>query len=312
VLAYDADNAGQNAIQRVYEWERTHDVEVVVAAMPAGADPGQLAKDAPDVLRQAIEGARPFLAFRVDRQLAGADLSTPERRARVADRALAVVAEHPSDLARDEYVMYVADRCHLDAGLLRARLEVLRSDPDERALLLKDRATTTQRPAEEPPRPAPVQRRADPSLRPGLEALKVAVHRPDLVAARLDACLFVDPLQRRTFETLLEAESLGEAVDGADEPVADLLRQLIVEVPEVEVTSLGDPVQAVVAQLVRVATQRALEALMSEVRVTPGGLNEHHATIAEVKRLRMELDAPETAERAAQALVAWLAERERG
>ena len=101
VLAYDADAAGQNATTRVYEWEKTHSAEVVVAAMPPGADPGQMAKDDPEALRVAIANARPFLAFRVDRVLQGADLSAPERRALVADRAMAVVAEHPSDIARD-------------------------------------------------------------------------------------------------------------------------------------------------------------------------------------------------------------------
>ena len=47
VLAYDADSAGQNATQRVYEWERKHEVDVVVAAFPGGSDPGELARTDP-------------------------------------------------------------------------------------------------------------------------------------------------------------------------------------------------------------------------------------------------------------------------
>ena len=42
VLAYDADSAGQNATSRVYEWERRHEVDVVVADLPAGATPAIL------------------------------------------------------------------------------------------------------------------------------------------------------------------------------------------------------------------------------------------------------------------------------
>lgn len=311
VLAYDADSAGQNAIQRVYEWERTHDVEVVVAAMPAGADPGQLAREDPDVLRAAIAEARPFLQFRVDRQFLGADLSSPERRVRVADRALAVVAEHPSDLTRDQYVMAVADRCNLDPAGLRQRLEVLRADPDERALLLKDRSQTSVQPQPERQPTPPRRPRADPSLRPALEALKLAVHRPELVGLRLDASLFVDPVHRAAFEALLDAESLDEAVDHADVLVADLLRQLIVEEPDVEVTALGDPAQAIVVQLVRSATRRALEEMMAKVRVTPANLASYHETMADVKRLQMELDDPSEADAAVATLVAWLAERDR-
>ena len=41
VLAYDADGAGQSATSRVYEWERKHEVDVVVADLPKGSDPGR-------------------------------------------------------------------------------------------------------------------------------------------------------------------------------------------------------------------------------------------------------------------------------
>ncbi len=47
---------------------------------------------------------------------------SPEGRARAAEQALAVIAEHPSELVRDQYVMQVADRCRLDPDQLRARL----------------------------------------------------------------------------------------------------------------------------------------------------------------------------------------------
>ena len=48
VLAYDADAAGQSATSRVYEWERKHEVDVVVADLPGGSDPGELARTDPD------------------------------------------------------------------------------------------------------------------------------------------------------------------------------------------------------------------------------------------------------------------------
>ena len=47
VLAYDADSAGQNAASRVYEWERKHEVDIVVADLPGGSDPGDLARTRP-------------------------------------------------------------------------------------------------------------------------------------------------------------------------------------------------------------------------------------------------------------------------
>ena len=75
VLAYDADAAGQSATSRVYEWERKHEVDVVVADLPGGSDPGELARTDPTALARAIKEARPFLQFRVDRMLKAGDLT---------------------------------------------------------------------------------------------------------------------------------------------------------------------------------------------------------------------------------------------
>ncbi|MEI6701438.1 MAG: toprim domain-containing protein, partial [Actinomycetota bacterium] len=310
VLAYDADAAGQNATTRVYEWEKTHSAEVVVAAMPPGADPGQMAKEDPEALRVAIANARPFLAFRVDRVLLGADLSAPERRALVADRAMAVVAEHPSDIARDQYVMYVSDRCQIDADLLRNRLDQLRRNPEERQALLQDRGTASKKTVEEQAPATTRPLRLDPSLRPGLEALRIAVHFPERVAHRLEPALFLDPVQRRSFEALLEAESLQAAVDDADAEVAALLRQLIVDEPVVDVNDLGDPVEASIVQLVRTAARRSLDRLTARSRVEPASLGELNAEAAKVKRLMELLEFPASTESAEAALVSWITQQE--
>ena len=47
VLAYDADKAGQSAAASVYQWERQHEVDVLVAKLPKGSDPAELAQKDP-------------------------------------------------------------------------------------------------------------------------------------------------------------------------------------------------------------------------------------------------------------------------
>ncbi len=128
VLAFDADGAGQAAAGRFYEWERRLEIDVAVADLPPGSDPGELARTDPGALRAAIEQAKPFLRFRVERILEAAQLDTAEGRAKAADTALAAVAEHPDDLVRDQYLMEVAERCRLEPPQLRDRLERLRSE----------------------------------------------------------------------------------------------------------------------------------------------------------------------------------------
>jgi len=126
VLAFDADSAGQAAAERFYRWEREHDLEVAVADLPPGQDPGDLAQSDPERLLVAVENARPFLRFRLDRVFGGADLSGPEGRARSAERALAIVAEHPDPFTRDQYVMDVASRCRIEPERLRGQLAGVR------------------------------------------------------------------------------------------------------------------------------------------------------------------------------------------
>src|SRR6202034_3254743 len=103
---------------------------------------------------------------------------------------------------------------------------------------------------------------------PGLEALKLAVHRPEDVVDRLHVVLFADGVQRQAFAALLEHDSVHEAVESASPEVASLLRRVIVEEPVPGDPELGDPVDSVVVVMLRDATKRALANLESEARVS--------------------------------------------
>lgn len=129
VLAFDADSAGQAAAERFYRWEREHDLEVAVADLPPGQDPADVAGSDPARLVAAVDGATPFLRFRLDRAFEAADLTSNEGRARAAERALEIVAEHPTDLVRDQYLMDVASRCRVEPDRLRTLLEQVRARP---------------------------------------------------------------------------------------------------------------------------------------------------------------------------------------
>ncbi len=327
VLAYDADSAGQSATSRVYEWERKHEVDVVVADLPGGSDPGDLARTDPGALARAVKEARPFLQFRVDRLLAGGDLTTAEGRARAADAALAAVAEHPDDLVRDQYVMQLADVCRVDTTRLRQRLEHMRAYPGQTDRIggVPGGARRHGRRTEDVPArdgrssaapAAPADPAAPAALRPGpgLEALKLAVHRPDDVADRVHAVLFTDSVQRQAFVALLENDSVHEAVENASPEVASLLRRVTVEEPMKGDPDLGDPVDSVVAVLLRGATRRAMAELERESRASAGD-DQWQIRAGEAAQVRLwldQLDDPSAGRDAADRLVIWLTERDRG
>jgi DNA primase len=338
VLAYDADAAGEAGATRVYEWERHHSVDVAVAALPAGSDPGDLARTDPEALRRAVSEAQPFLRFRIDRALDAADLRTNEGRAKAAEAALEAVADHPNALVRDQYLMVVADRCRLEAASLRTLLDDLvrrgprpvaprdtsaRRDADAgrngaRGNGQDPAAAGDHRGRERPPGatgPAPVNgdrsggraptRHDGDAQRAGLEALRLFVHRPESLAGRLHPFLFGDERQRAAFAALSRATSLHEAIRGAEEDspdVAVLLHRLAVEEPAADADD-------VVVQLVWIASRRALAGLESEVRLSPGALAQLAPVTARVSRDVQELEDREGASAAAERLVAWLVER---
>ncbi|MYA40532.1 MAG: DNA primase [Gemmatimonadetes bacterium] len=286
VLAFDADAAGAAAAGRVYAWEREFDLEVLVADLPAGKDPGDLGSSEPEALREAIENALPFLQFRVDRTLASADLSSIESRARAAERAVAVVNEHPDPMVRDPHVVQIADRCHVDPDLLRR----LGSD---RPNMARARAA----------RGEPGGGSVDDQLTPEDEALRLAIHQPDEVAGQLHATMFGDPVHREAFVALENEAGVMEASDCVSQPAAQLLRRLAVDAGSASV-------EDVLARVVRLTAGRAMNELrrMAAAAGDPAMRQQCTTSVAWLKSQGEQLDERDTRADALAGLLPWLVE----
>jgi DNA primase len=299
VLAYDADSAGQSAAASVYQWERQNEVEVAVARLPKGMDPAELAQSGPESLRKAVAEAVPFLRFRLNRVLEGSNESTAEGRARAAELAMQVLAEHPSELVRDQYIQDLVGRLGIDQNILRARVLELMKNPLPRS----------EREIANEPAPRRSQPRS-PLPRPGLEALRLYVHGPDAMKERLIAPYFVNEVQREIFEALTTKQSLSELIDALDlrgqDEAAQVLSELAVQ--ELDRHYSQSDVTAVVAQLMRsavIAELKSLDRDMREGRVTP---DVAMATSRDVKE-RVELLETIDGDVAERDLRHWLLER---
>ncbi len=252
VLAYDADSAGQSAAEKWYEWEQRFDIEVKVAALPPGRDPGDLWRDDPDVLVKAVEGAQRFMQFKMGRVLAAADLTGPEGRARAAEALVPVLREHPSELVREQYIQTAAGTLGLDHAWFKsaiAKRPAVRRGGDEHDDHGSDSAS---------PRPKMVA--VDPREE---DVLRWAIHSPELVHDWLDVTLFVDPVARAAFVQLSSAAELHDALATSEGDVRALLVRLAVEEPETDAEP--ETVRArLVVNLVEPAAQRLLRQLLAD------------------------------------------------
>ena len=282
VLAFDADTAGQNAAARFYEWEKSHDLDVAVVDLPAGVDPGELAVSDPEQLAAAVANARSFLEFRVDRAINGGDLSTAEGRARAAEQALVMVAEHPVAAVRDYYVMIVASRCKVELDLVRSMLR-------------------------QGPRPAVVGTRANRPRQqmrdnPELEALRLTIHRRDEINKLLLPELFVDELCATVYALLGKFASLHEVIDHGGPEVAELVQRLSVE------ESDADPMD-VAGRLWERYLDREIEGCRLAAREADSDTYARLVDDMKWFRLRLEdLREPERKASAVEGLLGWVLE----
>lgn len=280
VLGFDADQAGQGAAERFYEWEQKYQVEVSVARFPDGRDPGDLAVSDPALLREAVEQALPFLGFRLRRVLASRRTDSPEHRSRLANEAMAVVNEHPDTNVRRLYAGEVASH----TGLPAAELVKIAERGGGRVAVSE------------------VSTRRTPSENAEFGALALLLQRWDEIAPWLVEGLFSDDVIRRAFLALAGAGGgIEPALLLADPEAREVLeRAAVVDLdldPEIEARNL-----------IRAAVRRELA---GRTRITdPVAIRED----VEARQLVEELDVPQPDPEIAERLLQWLDRRseERG
>jgi len=278
VLAFDADAAGQGAAARFYEWEEAHKVQVQVARLPQGRDPGDLAQQDPEMLVHSVADPVPFLKFRVDRTLVGQSKQSPEQRVRLAESAMAVVNEHPNVELRKLY-----------AGEVAASL----------GIPIADLVQIAERGSRRPAIQVAPKRSQGPMENAEYAALVLLVQDWDEIAPWLIEQLFDDDATRMAFVAMAEVGGdLERALEVAAPDARDVLERAAVAdlnlQPEVEARTL-----------ISAAARRELHA---HARLTdPAAMEEDRAA-------RLAIEALNDTDRsramsAAESLLGWLDRR---
>jgi DNA primase len=123
LLALDADAAGQEAMLRGARVAARRNLALRVVPLPPGSDPADLVgQEGARAMADRVDASVPFVRFRVERELAGGDLSSAEGKDAVIAALRPVFAQIPASAMREELVGLVADRTELAPALVASWL----------------------------------------------------------------------------------------------------------------------------------------------------------------------------------------------
>ena len=261
VLAFDADEAGAGAALRGFERSVPGDLDMRVAALPAGKDPADVvAEDGAEVLKAAVDASIPLLKFRIENELAQFDLSEPEARTRAVRAVGAVIALHPDPVARHEYAVMVSRETGVETRLVEQAMRSSRQQSNQ-----SKRTAQEPPPNMEPPDevPEPIKPRT-PSYAAETELLRVMLaNDASLVDAEVTGELFANDETAIAFDRITEMlvdlpagqpPDLGSAIGNDDSPEAVMMRALALDE-----TPLPDPSELVTRLKVAAIEKRIVE-----------------------------------------------------
>src|SRR5229473_1646746 len=130
VLAFDADAAGSFASERGFGIDAKVGVEVLVALLPPGKDPADLAlTPEPDgggaAVEEVIKGAVPLRWFMIEAVLRRHRLDTPESKGKALRDLAPVLSSEPSRVVRGVYAFRIARLLGVDERTVQQEISEL-------------------------------------------------------------------------------------------------------------------------------------------------------------------------------------------
>jgi len=129
LFALDADEAGQNAIERGIASAGDMDVNIKVIEIPSGKDPDDCIKNSPKEWEQAVEGAKPVMQHYFDRALKGLDLSNIDNKLIVIKSLGPKLNLLQNQVVRDFWVKDLSQKLNIEENTLRG--ELAKIDPEK-------------------------------------------------------------------------------------------------------------------------------------------------------------------------------------
>ena len=247
ILCFDSDNAGQKAANRFVQWEEKYNLQIKVALLPEGTDPGDyLAQDNLDELVEKAEEAIPFLRWRINRILEEEKPETIEERVKAAHQTLQIVRDHPEEMYWDDYVRYIGQCLNHEYSELRKKFDKMDKTPERKPFqpTQPDTNSGTHRAVHEQKKPKLANKETKQSTTLALRVLSLVLHNRQtleqgkLLPNKLHSMFFPTSPLSKVFEALIASQNLNEAgnllKDGEEE------EQILLELRESKPSNLID------------------------------------------------------------------------
>lgn len=226
LLATDADSAGFKAVLKDAAILLPRGFHLKVVSFPGGKDPDELLhKSGPEAVREAVDQAADFFEFLFRRAASEQDSNTPDGKVRIAEQLLQYIRLLESEVARDSYLNWLAEKLGLTPDALETELKHL--EARQRHTPLREHRRT-ENPAEQTSKPAgPLpDSMTDPKLKIALtELLRTLLnHREcaDRIAQELPPDYLDEGPVPQAIITLIQAHLNNEWEQGP----AEITRQL--------------------------------------------------------------------------------------
>lgn len=258
ILAFDADAAGSFASERGFGIDAKVGIEVLVALLPSGQDPADLALAAPpdggaEAVSAVLDAAVPLRWFMIEAVLGRHRLDTPESKGKALRDLAPVLSSEPSRVVRGEYAFRIAKLLGVDERQVQQEISEL--------------AGTGPRGA-----PRPNQARMPGHIRLEREALALLLDEPrrlKLVQDWITEEHFTLPAHRLLLRGLLASSRNGPTASILDQLPDEDTRRLAAELALTPVTN--ESVEEVFMGLQKFWYERQIELLRATLgRLEPG------------------------------------------
>ena len=248
LLAFDADEAGDAALQRSVGTALSQGFRVMVAAVPLGKDAADVVKENPKLWLAAVEKPVPYIEYILARSLTKFPSGVEGKRAVLA-AVLPFVKSVYSPLERDHWLQEVAQRLAVGKDVVTAELKLVAAPSDQIAPAAFSASSADSGPAG-----------LAPKLQPEEYLLALLIKYPGLRQrlGELELNLFEQPHLAAAVKSLVEGEEKNEAIGSAAILAGEFLEEFVAD-PEAEFGRLA-------ASLKRRRVQNQLKIIQADIK----------------------------------------------